>query len=195
MKTKTIFLVLGICSVSILIVLGAKHITTTSEWSASIVSTSKAKPPLWPWRGISIQSGKSDYKDISYLSSCGINFVRIQLKPCKRTGKGKINPTDAFYNELTWADKILDECKKYKMTALIADNYLVLDPNEKIDDKSEEFWIGNNYLDSAYAQIEIIANHFKNRGEELSAYEFIGEPAIGGDVLARASTPPRIEEF
>jgi hypothetical protein len=78
---------------------------------------------------------------------------------------------------------------------MIAYNLFVLDPNDKVDDKSEEFWNGNTYLDSAYSQIDIICKRYKNRGDELCAYEFMSEPAIGGDELSRASSPPRLEEF
>jgi hypothetical protein len=196
MKNKILLVLFSITGLSIAIGFGSKIIQgKKSNVASCIVVKSNARPKGWPWRGISLQSGKSDYQDIQYLNSCGINFVRIQLKPCKRTENGKIKPVDAFYNEIAWADKILDECKKYKMTALIADNYLVLDPNDDVDDKSKEFWQGNTYMDSAYAQINIICNHFKNRGDELSAYEFIGEPAIGSDEFSKAQSPPRLEEF
>ena len=168
MKQKTT-LVLGFLALSIAIGFGSRVITKNkSNLSSCAVTKNTARPKGWPWRGISLQSGKSDYNDIQYLNSCGINFVRIQLKPSKRTENGKVNPTEAFYNEIKWADKILDECKKYKMTALIADNYLVLDPKDEISDKSKEFWQGNKYLDSAYSQIDIICNHF-NKGTESTA--------------------------
>lgn len=194
-KRRIVFLV-SVFTLSVLIILGFKIINQSQDGKIDYVkSTSKKYPTGWPWKGVSIQSGKSDYKDIQILKEAGANFVRIQLKPCKRTNNGKISPTEAFYNEIKWADKILDECKKYKMTALIAHNYLVLDPKDEVDDKSKEFWQGNKYLDSTYSQINIICNHFKNRGEELSAYEFIGEPAIGGDDLSNNSSPSRLEEF
>lgn len=196
MRDKITLLVVGIFVLSIAIGFSSKNKITTKNNITSInPSKTPVRPKGWPWRGVSLQSGKSNYKDIHYLNSCGINFVRIQLKPCKRTDNGRIKPIDAFYNEILWADKILDECKKYNMTALIADNYLVLDPNDEIDDKSKAFWQGSKYLDSAYKQIDIICNHFKNRGEELSAYEFIGEPAIGSDEFSKAQAPPRLEEF
>ena len=196
MRNKIFLLLFIIIGLSITIGFTSKIIEVPKNKVATCAMVkSPIRPKGWPWRGICLQSGKSDYTDIQYLNNCGINFVRIQLKPCKRTDNGKIKPTDAFYNELLWADKILDECKKFNMTALIADNYLVLDPKDEIDDKSKEFWQGNNYLDSAYAQIEIICNHFKNRGDELSAYEFIGEPAIGSDEFTKAQSPPRLEEF
>lgn len=193
---KKILLLLSILTISVVIVFGSRIINKSSLSSTSYSSAkTKSHPKGWPWKGISMQSGKSDYKDIQYLSSCGINFVRLQLKPCKRTENGKIKPTDAFYNELAWTDKVLDECKKYHITAMIAYNFFVLDPNNKVDDKSDEFWQGNTFLDSAYSQINIICQRYKNRGDELCAYEFMSEPAIGGDEISRAVSPPRLEEF
>jgi hypothetical protein len=196
MSKKSILLLVSLLALSIAFVLGSQILNKNNE-SASIIHATnlKSKPTGWPWRGISMQSGKSDYKDIQFLHNSGINFVRLQLKPSKRTDNGRLAPIDAFYNELLWTDKILDECKKYNMTAMIAYNFFVLDPKDAIDDKSEEFWQGSKYLDSAYSQIDIICKRFKNRGAELSAYEFMSEPAIGGDEFSRASSPPRLEEF
>jgi hypothetical protein len=196
MQNKKIFFLIGVFTLSVLIILGFKIINQNNISSTEFIKASSKKYPVgWPWKGVSVQSGKSDYKDIQILKEAGVNFVRIQLKPCKRTDNGKISPTDAFYNELIWTDKILDECKKQNITAMIAYNLFVLDPNNSVDDKSAEFWQGNKYLDSAYAQIEIICKRYKNRGNELSAYEFMSEPAIGGDELSSASNPPRLEEF
>lgn len=196
MKTKLSLFIFTLIVTSIVFVFSASILKKdTSNPAAVLNSVAKVYPTNWPWKGISIQSGKSDYKDIAFLHNAGFNFVRIQLKPAKRTDNGRIAPADAFYNELEWTDKILDECKKYNMTAMIAYNYFILDPKVEVDEKSEEFWQGNKYLDSSYSQIDIICNRYKNRGSELSAYEFLSEPAIGGDEFSRASSPPRLEEF
>jgi len=196
MQNKKIFFLVGLFTLSVLIVLGFKIIKQNKVCNTEYVKAISKKYPVgWPWKGVSVQSGKSDYRDIAILKEAGANFVRIQLKPCKRTDNGKISPIDAFYNELLWTDKILDECKKQNITAMIAYNMFVLDPNDPVDDKSSEFWQGNKYLDSSYAQIDIICKRYKNRGNELCAYEFMSEPAIGGDELSSASNPPRLEEF
>lgn len=194
---KSLVLIISLLVVSAAFVLGSKIFRFSNNLESASINriTSSPKPYRWPWKGVSLQSGKSDYRDIKFLNNAGINFIRIQLKPNKRTDKGKINPTQAFYNELSWTDKILDECKKYNMSAMIAYNYFVLDPKNPIDDKLEEFWQGNKYLDSAYAQIDIICKRYKNRGSELIAYEFMSEPAISGNGFNRASSPPRLEEF
>lgn len=193
---KSLVLIISFLAVSVAVVLGAQFFKSKNNAASGINAINlKPKPKGWPWKGVSMQSGKSDYNDIKFLNNSGINFIRIQLKPNKRTNNGKATPTEAFYNELAWTDKILDECKKYNMSAMIAYNYFVLDPQNPVDDKSAEFWQGNKYLDSAYAQIDIICKRYKNRGNELIAYEFMSEPAIGGDGFNRASSPARLEEF
>jgi hypothetical protein len=196
MSKKSILLIVTLLSLSIAFVLGSQILNGSPQAASNVNAiATKTKPKGWPWKGISIQSGRADYKDIEFLHKTGFNFVRIQLKPAKRTDNGRIAPTEAFYNELEWTDKILDECKKYNMTAMIAYNYFILDPKVEVDEKAEEFWQGNKYLDSAYSQIDIICKRYKNRGDELSAYEFMSEPAIGGEEFSRASSPPRLEEF
>jgi endoglucanase len=92
-----------------------------------------------------------------------------------------------------WAESILDACKKHGITSLVAFNHLVLDPKIEVDEKSQKFWDDQRYVDSTYSMINIIATRFKNRGDELSAYEVMGEPVIqkkGGGI-----TPPQLENF
>ncbi|MBK9638967.1 MAG: cellulase family glycosylhydrolase [Bacteroidetes bacterium] len=115
------------------------------------------------------------------------------MKPVIRAKRKNLDPKQCFFDELIWAESILDECKKHGMTSVVAFNHLVLDPKIKIDEKSPEFWEDRKYIDSTYSMINIIASRFKNRGDELSAYEVMGEPVIqqknGG------KTPPQLENF
>ena len=155
--------------------------------------TKKKFPKNWPWRGICFQSENSDASDVAYLASIGVNFVRIQIKPVIRAKRKNLDPKQCFFDELNWAESILDECKKHGITSLIAFNHLVLDPKVKVDEKTQEFWDNKKYTDSTYSMVSIIANRFKNRGDELSAYEVMGEPVIqqkGG-----AKVPPQLELF
>lgn len=168
--------------------------TTSSEISSPDPSTKKL-PKNWPWRGVCMPSAHADYKDVAYLHLIGVNFIRIQIKSPKRTERERINPTKAFYDELDWVDKVLDECKKYDMTSIVAFNYLVLDPASGIDDKSAEFWSKKTYIDSTYKMVDIIAKRYKDRGDELSAYEVIGEPAVDQGDGDKASVPPGLENF
>lgn len=158
-------------------------------------SSSTLLPPNWPWRGISLQSEKSDYRDVSYLRTQNINFVRIQLKVPVRAKKENISPVMAFKKELDWAEEILDECKKNKMTAFIAFNHLVFDPEDKVTDKTEKFWTTPKYIDSTYNYVNFIAKKFKDRGDELCGYEIISEPAIAKTGITEGKRPDRIEDF
>lgn len=150
-------------------------------------------PPNWPWRGISIESKNTTGSDIDYLASVNVNFVRIQLKPSRRTLREKGDPKNCFYKEIAWADSMLDKCKEHGITAVLAFNFLVLDPALGIEDKSAIFWEQQSFLDSTYRMVGILARHFSKRGAELSCYEVIGEPAVKG--IGGAKTPQKIELF
>ncbi len=171
----------------------AQQEPSKKETPVVVPSNAKELPKNWPWRGICIQSENSTPEDIDYLASVGVNFVRIQVKPSIRCKREKGDPKKCFYDELLWAEKMLDACKRNGITSLIAFNHLVLDPQKEIDDKSEEFWSDKSYADSTMRMVAILADRFKNRGDELSAYEVIGEPAVqqkGG-----AKVPPGLENF
>lgn len=155
----------------------------------------KTLPKNWPWRGVCMQSGHFNNNDIEYLHSVGVNFIRIQIKSPKRSQRERTNPTKAFYDELEWTDQVLNECKKYNMTSIIAFNYPVLDPASGIDDKSGDFWKKGSYIDSTFKLMDIIVKRYKDRGDELSAYEVIGEPAIGPGDGEKPAVPPGLELF
>lgn len=157
------------------------------------VTPSGDLPKNWPWRGICVESKSCRPTDIDYLASVNVNFIRVQLKPVKRTLRDGGDPIGNFYKEIAWADSMLDQIKKHNMTAILAFNYLVLDPKLDVDDKSAEFWSKKSFIDSSYKMVSIIAKHFKVRGDELSAYEVVGEPAIQGKL--KAEIPPQIETF
>jgi hypothetical protein len=150
-------------------------------------------PVNWPWRGVSVESKKTVAADIAYLKSVHVNFIRIFIKGDKRAKREGIAPASAFYKELEWTDSILDAAKKEGITCMIAFNNLVLDPNSEIDDKRPSFWNNKAMIDSAYNMVDIIVRRYRNRGDELTAYEVIGEPAINVDGKTR--TPDKIEDF
>ena len=150
-------------------------------------------PKNWPWRGICIESKNTHADDIDYLAGLHVNFLRLQLKPSRRTLRDKGDPTVNFYKELAWADSMLDKCKQHGITTVLAFNFLVLDPKLGIEDKSAEFWEKKSFIDSTYRMVDIIARRFQQRGDELSCYEIIGEPAIQGP--GGAKVPKQIETF
>jgi hypothetical protein len=174
---------------------GTPETKTIAEASIQPEQTSRkrAAPPGWPWRGVSVESKKTRPSDIAYLASVNVNFIRIMLKPDKRAKWNKADPTASFYAELAWADSLLNEAKSHNITALIAFNNLVLDPESGVDDKSAEFWENRRYRDSVQSMVEIIARRFKDRGNELAAYEIVGEPAV--EKMGKSVHPVGAEEF
>lgn len=150
-------------------------------------------PVNWPWRGVSVESKKTRPADIPYLRSVHVNLIRIFIKGDKRAKREGSAPMAAFYSELAWADSILDAAKKEGITCMLAFNNLVLDPNSGINDKSPQFWSDQQMLDSAFRMVDIIALRYKNRGQELTAYEVIGEPAV--NVEGKSRVPDKIESF
>lgn len=150
-------------------------------------------PVNWPWRGVSVESKKTTAADMAYLKSVHVNFVRIFIKGDKRSKRELMTPTEGFYRELTWADSILDAAAKEGITCMIAFNNLILDPQSEVNDKRPAFWNNTATLDSVYRMVDIIARRYAHRGNELTAYEVIGEPALNdnGDVR----TPDKITSF
>ncbi len=153
----------------------------------------KNLPVNWPWRGVSVESKKTVPADLVYLKSINVNLVRIFIKGNKRAMREKMDPTQAFFRELIWADSMLDVAKANGITCMIAFNNLILDPKSSVDDKHPDFWNNKGNLDSAINMVDIIARRYQNRGDELAAYEVIGEPAIesGG----KMKSPEKIEDF
>ncbi len=160
---------------------------------APVSSKKNNLPPGWPWRGVSVESKKTKPEDLVYLKSVNVNLVRIFIKANKRALREKGNPTQAFYKELNWADSLLDVAKANGLTCMIAFNNLILDPKSKVDDKHPDFWKSKSIMDSVMNMVEIIARRYRNRGEELAAYEVIGEPAI--EIDGKMKSPENIEDF
>jgi hypothetical protein len=150
-------------------------------------------PSHWPWRGVSIESRYTRPEEIRYLASVGINFVRIQLKPDKRGLRESGGPKAMFNAELLWTDSILDVIRAEGITAMVAFNNPVLDPNSTIDKTTASFWNSAEAIDSAIKLFTIVMGRFSSRGDELSAYEFMSEPVIR--TRSGGKNPPGLQEF
>ncbi len=157
--------------------------------------TARAQPglPNWPWRGVSVEYEKSDFHDIDTLKSSNINCVRIYLKVAKRASREKISFYSAFQKELDWAEQIIDACKKNQMTSVLAFNNLQFNTEIDFSDKSNRFWTECKMFDSVYKYVEIFATRFKNKGDELSAYEVVGEPVMNDNKTGKV--PVHLAEF
>ncbi len=194
---KKLLLLLSVIIVSASIF--AASCSKTSSGSKRVVKEKNSAgapvlPKNWPWRGVTIESRFTRPADIAYLASVNVNFVRLYLKPNKRSKREKAtNLTNTFYAEINWADSVMDALKENNMTCLMSFDNLILDPSDEINDKSPEFWENKKYLDSANAMVGILAKHFQNRGDEFTCYEVIGEPTVVKFGLNEA--PKDIEAF
>ena len=138
-------------------------------------------------QGVSIQSALGSYRDVAYLDSLGVKFLRIQIRPKSRVERTKVTSLVAFNSELTWASKVVDECNRVGIKPIIAFNDLSLD---SVTDEMPIFWKDSNYLINTYFYIDRISRRFANK---VYMYEFLSEPAI--KLRNRVISPPRLEEF
>ncbi|MFM9055668.1 MAG: glycoside hydrolase family 5 protein [Bacteroidota bacterium] len=161
--------------------------------NAATVRSGNTLPIKWPWRGVSIESRYTRPDEIPYLASTGLNFIRIQIKSDKRALRENSPAQSSFQAELLWVDSILDAIRFAGITSMIAFNNPVLDPNSKIDKTTASFWKSGTELDSAQRLFNQIIKRYKNKGEELAAYEFMSEPVIRS--AAGGINPPGLETF
>lgn len=136
-------------------------------------------PPNWPWRGIVMTSAASpNEKDIEYLSSINVNAVELQLEARFSAQRDKLTPEESLSRALITADRILDACKKYQMTVIISISQIPVNPRSGLTQESPEFWENPEKREEAVVIAKMLADHFKNRGAELGAYEILNEPLI-----------------
>ena len=145
-------------------------------------ANAQANPPNWPWRGITVLSGLTltgvTAKDIQYLASININAVDISLTIRSTAERYNLPAEKALEKDLQWADTLLNECKKVNITGILSVYQIPIDPKLGITQVSPEFWNNPERYQEAIRLAGIIAEHFKNRGSELGAYEFLSEHVI-----------------
>lgn len=137
-------------------------------------------PPGWPWRGIVIDSmarGNSP-AFIRYLKNQGANAVELVLVLRNTAKFKKKRPSDVWEETIQWADWMLDACRDNGMVALLSVSQFPVDPAYNLTESSPEFWETPAHLDEAVTIAERLAQHFKGRGRELGAYEFLNEPLV-----------------
>ncbi|HET8573285.1 MAG TPA: cellulase family glycosylhydrolase [Edaphocola sp.] len=149
-------------------------------------------PKGWPWRGVCVTysnaEGLNINKDLPYLKSLGVNFISIYFRPKNFEISKNINSTLAFQEDLKFVDSILDECKVLNMFAMVYLSDFSTVSNKEFNPSSATFWANKKALDLAYEEITRVINHFKNRGDELQAYQFVGEPLLERN--GKYITPP-----
>ncbi len=142
-------------------------------------------PPNWPWRGMTISFEGSRIgegtgpDDIALLKKrLKINSARITLDVRTYSKRFNISPEAAWEKNIAWADRMLDACKAANVTAILSISQFPIDPALGYIQDSPEFWNNPAQLDEALRRVRLLAEHFKNRGEELGAYEVLNEPLL-----------------
>lgn len=142
-------------------------------------------PPNWPWRGMTISFEGSRIgegtgpDDIALLKKrLKINSARITLDVRTYSKRFNISPEAAWEKNLAWADRMLDACKAANVTAILSISQFPIDPALGYIQDSPEFWNDPAQLDEALRRVRLLAEHFRNRGTELGAYEVLNEPVL-----------------
>ena len=139
-------------------------------------------PLNWPWHGMVVNSEQSEPGDVQFLKDyLRINHLSLHIKARFKAEVLQLSPEKAWDEELKWADSMLDACKKLNITATIATSNFPIDPQYGIRQDSPEFWLSEKHINDLLDRVDILARHYNNRGNELSAYEILAEPLLRDD--------------
>lgn len=146
-------------------------------------------PPGWPWRGIVIDSMAKGNSPafIHHLKNQGANAVELVLVLRSTAKFRQKSPSEVWDETIQWADWTLDACRDSGMVAMLSISQFPVDPAYNLTEASPEFWANPAHLDAVVDIAERLAQHFKGRGKELGAYEFLNEPLVRDN--GRQTTP------
>jgi hypothetical protein len=134
-------------------------------------------PKNWPWRGVNIPVDILKYENNIFdeLDKKSINSIRIHVDFIKYIKENKSTHDESINEVIILIDTLLNEIRKYNMTAIIGiENF----PYSKIECKDKfkkEYWSSNYCLNDMYNLAEILSVFFSKRGDELTGYQFMSE--------------------
>jgi hypothetical protein len=145
-----------------------------------VCAQERSYPAIWPWRGISVPAeiAQEEIGVVKELAMQNINTVRIFFTSKRTMEQLHVSSEDAFLYNLKLVDLILDECKKFKMTAVIATDSFPTDDSKCSDKKNPEYWDNPVCIKQINHLVSLAAKKFAARGTELSAYQFLSEPVM-----------------
>ena len=148
--------------------------------SHSIITQAAEFPAGWPWRGITIDvfGGSNDPSVVPKLAKMGVNSIELVLSVRNVAKYQNKSPTTAWNDSLAWADSMLDACKANGIVGVVTFVQIPTDPSLNLDQASPEVWNTSSLLSEAVTRSGELADHFKNRGTELGAYEILNEPIV-----------------
>ena len=164
--------------------------------SVAIAAPVQSRPPGWPWRGVNIE-GNGDASDINKLASMKVNAVSLHLSPNRSALNLHLSPQEAWDRYLEWADQMLDACQQKGIVGIISLSGFPIDPNLGIDQASPEFWRDPVLQLQTVEWVGKLAEHFRQRGAELAAYDIISEPVEripGGNMMKLPEQWPALQD-
>lgn len=149
----------------------------TQTSSAKAIDTADGLPPGWPWRGVTLESsGTAD--DISKLAAMNVNAIAIQLNVRQIAESKRLTPKEAWDDRLAWADQMVQACKKHGIVCNISMFQFPIDPALRLSQDSPEYWSDPNLQKQTVELVGRLAEHFKDIGDELGAYDILSEPLV-----------------
>jgi hypothetical protein len=139
------------------------------------------RPRRWPWRGVTLAAASGaepgDVGTLVTLLGPRFNHVRLTLDGRTLAGRKQLSPEAAWSSSVAWADGMLDACREAGLVATVVLNQMPLDVDGPTE-TSAEFWGSPEELDDAVGLAARLAGHFRERGDELGAYEVLPKPFV-----------------
>lgn len=131
----------------------------------------------WPWRGVNIPIDILNYEPsiIQELSNQSVNSIRIHIEFIKFIKTYNYNYEEGIEESVNQINKILDEVKKYNMTAFLGIESFPF-KNKVCENKlNKVYWSTDECMEDMYILAEKYSSSFTNRGNELTGYQFMSE--------------------
>lgn len=154
-------------------------------------------PQGWPWHGVSMGVLSATPDGVArFKKNLGVNVIRLQLKSRHYAVRNKASADEARKHTFEWADSMLDECAKHGVKAIINVSHFPVD-SSKSNQRTEMFWEDPKQIEEVKREVARTIEHFKNRGNELIAYDFMSEPVLksGGKVIQPPKWPALLADI
>lgn len=134
-------------------------------------------PRSWPWRGATFENSGTP-EDVSKLAAMNVNAIAIQLNVRQIAESKHMTTEEAWADRLEWADTILAACKNNNIVCIIAIFQFPFDPNLGLKESSPDYWNNKALQYETIEYVAKLAEHFKDAGNELGAYDILSEPLV-----------------
>lgn len=141
------------------------------------IESSELLPHGWPWRGATFENSGTP-EDVSKLAAMNVNAISIQLNVRQIAESKRMTPEEAWDDRLAWADTILAACKNNNIVCIIAMFQFPFDPNLGLKESSPDYWNNKALQYETIEYVGKLAQHFKDAGNELGAYDILSEPLV-----------------